>query len=104
MSKEAYCSEGGYDGVVNSYCEEGKLISQESWQNGIKDGECIEFDEDGRVISRGIYRNGEPFDGTFLEVRESQSGNSTLWFLDVRRVASGRDMGVLESIPLDSGT
>ena len=100
-SREGYCSEGGYNGIWTSYDATGKTMSQENWKDGVQEGECIEFDEEGNITCQGIYRDGEPYEGTFSEVRDVPSDNSTLWFLVVRRFSKGRDMGVVKSIQLD---
>jgi len=50
----------------------------QNYTNGIKEGEAIAVDEGKQIVAKGVYKNGKPFNGTFIEDNENRSDNYEL--------------------------
>ena len=69
---ERFWSEGGDESVLPyftgtnvSYLSKGKLLHVHPYVNGRKNGRWVDYDAAGNVIVDGIYRNGQPWSGSF---------------------------------------
>jgi antitoxin component YwqK of YwqJK toxin-antitoxin module len=74
---EANFSNGKINGIYKNYWEE-KLLQTIPYENGVKEGEAIFYDAEGNEISRGVYKQGEKYEGTFYSytnnvIREKES-------------------------------
>lgn len=66
--------DGLFEGVQETYYEDGRLKSQKMFTNNIANGVAIEFYEDGSVKSESNYKNGE-LKG---RVKEYKKGEKTI--------------------------
>ena len=69
-----------YDGKATWYYENGNLEQVAEYKNGLLDGEFISYDENGNQLSKGIYKENVPYEGSFCDmdqllIRVSNYGN-----------------------------
>lgn len=54
-----------YQGKAIWYYENGKFDQIGNFENGIRQGEFMSYDVQGNLIAKGIYKDGNPYDGSF---------------------------------------
>ena len=65
-------SAGNKQGKVQTYYPNGKLQTEADFMDGYLNGEFVMWSKDGDELSRGTYKNGDPWAGTFLSVDDMQ--------------------------------
>jgi len=58
-----------YQGKAIWYYENGKLEQIANYEKGILQGEFISYDVQGNLIAKGIYKDGDPYDGSFATLQ-----------------------------------
>lgn len=51
--------EGVFDGIQETYFEDGKVKTQKRFSNNVQEGPAYEFYEDGSIKTEATYKNGE---------------------------------------------
>ena len=65
-------SEGHKQGKAQTFYANGQLQTEAEFLDGYLHGEFVMWSKDGDELSRGIYKNGEPWSGTFVSVDNMQ--------------------------------
>jgi antitoxin component YwqK of YwqJK toxin-antitoxin module len=72
-----YADSDVYQGKATWFYENGMIEQTAEYENGIKQGEFINFDKQGNIITKGIYKDDSPFDGNFYQTSEYISQTTT---------------------------
>lgn len=59
-----------YQGTASWFYKNGTVEQIANYENGIKQGEFIYFNEQGEILAKGIYEQDAPYHGSFYEVSE----------------------------------
>ena len=65
-------SAGFKHGKAQTYYPTGQLQTEGEFLNGYLNGEFVMWSKEGRELSRGMYKDGEPWTGTFVTVDNMQ--------------------------------
>ena len=63
-----------FEGVQETYYEDGTIMSQKMFSNNVLEGLAIEFYEDGSVKTEAKYKNGE-LKGKIKEYKKGKKFN-----------------------------
>ena len=65
-------NDGFKQGKAQTYYENGQLQTEAQFVNGYLEGEFVMWSRNGKELSRGIYKKGDPWSGTFISVDDRQ--------------------------------
>lgn len=67
LKEKAKYINGSRSGIIISYFPNGKVFSETMYHDGIKDGTELLYSNDGNLKNKRIYKENEPFQGSFDE-------------------------------------
>jgi antitoxin component YwqK of YwqJK toxin-antitoxin module len=59
-----------YQDKVTWFYENGKFEKIANYNNGIKQGEFINYDVQGNIVAEGVYKDDNPYEGSFVSSNE----------------------------------
>lgn len=94
---EGFYKKGQENGLWKNYNYEGKIVSEITWVNGVKEGKFIEYDTTGNISNTGIYKQDSIIQQTNVESENRIYGNGD-WFTVVEEMPYLKECSLIEDV------